>query len=148
MTCHQSFCTRRCSTASALRRQPRRAKSISSYQWVGSMFWKAKPRCVLEVHKISFDFKCECSLITRFLTLLSCCPQFLLYTCPLHTVSFCAVLPSSPKVFGFVARHPAANMYHCYLFQSKNFVSLYLKKKNLNSSLILTNRVEYSCPSS
>ncbi|XP_029362351.1 PTB domain-containing engulfment adapter protein 1 [Echeneis naucrates] len=47
--------------------------------------------------------------------------KFLLYTCPLSTVSFCAVLPSSPKVFGFVARHPAADMYHCYLFQSKKF---------------------------
>ncbi|XP_040919967.1 PTB domain-containing engulfment adapter protein 1-like [Toxotes jaculatrix] len=47
--------------------------------------------------------------------------KFLLYTCPLSTVSFCALLPSSPKVFGFVARHPAADMYHCYLFQSKKF---------------------------
>ena len=47
--------------------------------------------------------------------------KFLLYPCPLSTVSFCALLPSSPKVFGFVARHPAADMYHCYLFQSKKF---------------------------
>nr|XP_020473572.1 PTB domain-containing engulfment adapter protein 1-like [Monopterus albus] len=47
--------------------------------------------------------------------------KFLLYTCPLSTVSFCAMLPSSPKVFGFVARHPAADMCHCYLFQSKMF---------------------------
>ncbi|XP_018530863.1 PTB domain-containing engulfment adapter protein 1 [Lates calcarifer] len=47
--------------------------------------------------------------------------KFLLYTCPLSTVSFCAVLSSSPKVFGFVAKHPAADMYHCYLFQSKKF---------------------------
>ncbi|KAK7884770.1 hypothetical protein WMY93_027893 [Mugilogobius chulae] len=47
--------------------------------------------------------------------------KFLLYSCPLPTVSFCAVLPSSPKVFGFVAKHPAADMYHCYLFQSKKF---------------------------
>ncbi|XP_023259470.1 PTB domain-containing engulfment adapter protein 1-like [Seriola lalandi dorsalis] len=47
--------------------------------------------------------------------------KFLLYTCPLSTVSFCALLPSSTKVFGFVARHPAADMYHCYLFQSKKF---------------------------
>ncbi|XP_068452870.1 PTB domain-containing engulfment adapter protein 1-like [Clinocottus analis] len=47
--------------------------------------------------------------------------KFLLYSCPLSTVSFCAVLPSSPKVFGFVARHPAADMHHCYLFQSKTF---------------------------
>ncbi|XP_072304655.1 PTB domain-containing engulfment adapter protein 1-like [Eucyclogobius newberryi] len=47
--------------------------------------------------------------------------KFLLYSCPLPTVSFCAVIPSSPKVFGFVAKHPAADMYHCYLFQSKKF---------------------------
>ncbi|XP_061591051.1 PTB domain-containing engulfment adapter protein 1-like [Cololabis saira] len=47
--------------------------------------------------------------------------KFLLYTCPLATVSYCAVLPSSARVFGFVARHPAADVYHCYLFQSKKF---------------------------
>ncbi|KAM8862669.1 PTB domain-containing engulfment adapter protein 1 [Spinachia spinachia] len=45
--------------------------------------------------------------------------KFMLYSCPLSTVSFCAVLPSSPKVFGFVARHPAADMNHCYVFQSR-----------------------------
>uniref|UniRef100_A0A3P9I7E3 PID domain-containing protein n=1 Tax=Oryzias latipes TaxID=8090 RepID=A0A3P9I7E3_ORYLA len=49
--------------------------------------------------------------------------KFLLYQCPLSTVSFCAVLPSSPKVFGFVAKHPASDIYHCYLFQSKAYVS-------------------------
>ncbi|XP_037629310.1 PTB domain-containing engulfment adapter protein 1-like [Sebastes umbrosus] len=47
--------------------------------------------------------------------------KFLLYSCPLSTISFCAVLPSSPKVFGFVARPPVADMNHCYLFQSKKF---------------------------
>ncbi|XP_076596118.1 PTB domain-containing engulfment adapter protein 1 [Chaetodon auriga] len=47
--------------------------------------------------------------------------KFLLYTCPLSTISFCAVLPSAPKVFGFVVKHPAADMNHCYLFQSKKF---------------------------
>lgn len=47
--------------------------------------------------------------------------KFLLYSCPLATISFCAVLPSSPKVFGFVAKHPAADTHHCYLFQSKKF---------------------------
>ncbi|KAK5863137.1 hypothetical protein PBY51_000189 [Eleginops maclovinus] len=47
--------------------------------------------------------------------------KFLLYSCPLSTISFCAVLPSSPKVFGFVARHPAADTNHCYLFQSQTF---------------------------
>ncbi|XP_041802627.1 PTB domain-containing engulfment adapter protein 1-like [Chelmon rostratus] len=47
--------------------------------------------------------------------------KFLLYTCHLSTISFCAVLPSAPKVFGFVAKHPAADTHHCYLFQSKKF---------------------------
>ncbi|XP_034052337.1 PTB domain-containing engulfment adapter protein 1-like [Gymnodraco acuticeps] len=47
--------------------------------------------------------------------------KFLLYSCPLSTISFCAVLPSSPKVFGFLARHPAADTNHCYLFQSQAF---------------------------
>ncbi|XP_047458323.1 PTB domain-containing engulfment adapter protein 1-like [Mugil cephalus] len=47
--------------------------------------------------------------------------KFLLFTCPLSTISFCAVLPSSPKVFGFIARHPVAETYHCYLFQSHKF---------------------------
>ncbi|XP_061689517.1 PTB domain-containing engulfment adapter protein 1-like [Syngnathoides biaculeatus] len=50
--------------------------------------------------------------------------KFLLYTCPLSTVSFCAVLPSSHKVFGFVAKHPAVDSYHCYLFKSKTLAYL------------------------
>lgn len=39
------------------KRQPRRAKSVSSCPWVGSTFWKTKPRCVnksalsTEVHR-------------------------------------------------------------------------------------------------
>ncbi|XP_074536777.1 PTB domain-containing engulfment adapter protein 1 [Halichoeres trimaculatus] len=47
--------------------------------------------------------------------------KFLLYTCPLSNISFCALSPSSPKIFGFVAQHPAAETYHCYLFQSRKF---------------------------
>ncbi|KAK0132134.1 PTB domain-containing engulfment adapter protein 1 [Merluccius polli] len=47
--------------------------------------------------------------------------KYMLYTCPLSTVSFCAVLPTMPKVFGFVAQHPALDTYHCYLFQSQKF---------------------------
>ncbi|XP_046890401.1 PTB domain-containing engulfment adapter protein 1-like [Hypomesus transpacificus] len=50
--------------------------------------------------------------------------KFMLYTCPLLSVSFCGVLPSSPKVLGFVARHPAADSYHCYLLQSSKFTPL------------------------
>lgn len=68
------------------------------------------------------------------LELTSAFPQFLLYTCPLQTISFCAVLPSSPKVFGFVAQHHAANTCHCYLFQSKKFVSVSLTFTSNSSS--------------
>uniref|UniRef100_A0A8C1I9L2 PID domain-containing protein n=1 Tax=Cyprinus carpio TaxID=7962 RepID=A0A8C1I9L2_CYPCA len=49
--------------------------------------------------------------------------KFMLYSCALPSVSFCAVHPTRPKILGFVARHPAADMYHCYIFQSKKFVS-------------------------
>ncbi|XP_053705661.1 PTB domain-containing engulfment adapter protein 1-like [Synchiropus splendidus] len=47
--------------------------------------------------------------------------KYLLYTCPLPNVSFCAVLPSSPEVFGFVAKHQSADIFHCYLFRSRKF---------------------------
>uniref|UniRef100_A0A3B4XP01 PTB domain-containing engulfment adapter protein 1-like n=1 Tax=Seriola lalandi dorsalis TaxID=1841481 RepID=A0A3B4XP01_SERLL len=50
--------------------------------------------------------------------------KFLLYTCPLSTVSFCALLPSSTKVFGFVARHPAADMNNCMIYSSKKEKSI------------------------
>lgn len=49
--------------------------------------------------------------------------QFMLYTCPLFLVSFCAVHPTLPNHFGFVAQHPASDTYFCYLFRSKKFVS-------------------------
>ncbi|XP_030279493.1 PTB domain-containing engulfment adapter protein 1 [Sparus aurata] len=74
--------------------------------------------------KYSSEKAAKKSKVNLFLTLsgvdiLENKTKFLLYSCPLSTISFCAVLPSSPKVFGFVARHPAADMYHCYLFQSR-----------------------------
>uniref|UniRef100_A0A8C7LV33 Uncharacterized protein n=1 Tax=Oncorhynchus mykiss TaxID=8022 RepID=A0A8C7LV33_ONCMY len=52
---------------------------------------------------------------------MSCVPQFMLYTCPLSSVSFCAILPTPPKVFGFVFKHPAADTtfvstYHLLVF--------------------------------
>ncbi|TRY81898.1 hypothetical protein DNTS_034454 [Danionella cerebrum] len=50
--------------------------------------------------------------------------KFMLYTCALSSVSFCAVHPNQPKILGFVARHPAADMYHCYIFQTKKFSHL------------------------
>ncbi|XP_048035518.1 PTB domain-containing engulfment adapter protein 1-like isoform X1 [Megalobrama amblycephala] len=50
--------------------------------------------------------------------------KFMLYSCALPSVSFCAVHPSQPKTLGFVAKHPAADMYHCYIFQSKKFSHL------------------------
>ena len=66
------------------------------------------------------------------------CLQFLLYTCPLSTVCYCAVLPSSPEVFGFVAQHPAAETYHCYLFESKKFVSIPIVAYNPSKRLSLS----------
>ncbi|XP_029986054.1 PTB domain-containing engulfment adapter protein 1 [Sphaeramia orbicularis] len=45
--------------------------------------------------------------------------KFLLYSCPLSSVSFCAVLPSSVQTFGFVSKHPASDTFHCYLFSSR-----------------------------
>uniref|UniRef100_A0A671U7N1 PID domain-containing protein n=1 Tax=Sparus aurata TaxID=8175 RepID=A0A671U7N1_SPAAU len=79
---------------------------------------------LLKVDKYSSEKAAKKSKVNLFLTLsgvdiLENKTKFLLYSCPLSTISFCAVLPSSPKVFGFVARHPAADMYHCYLFQSR-----------------------------
>ncbi|XP_052449089.1 PTB domain-containing engulfment adapter protein 1 isoform X1 [Carassius gibelio] len=50
--------------------------------------------------------------------------KFMLYSCSLPSVSFCAVHPTLPKILGFVAKHPAADMYHCYIFQSKKFSHL------------------------
>ncbi|KAJ8265528.1 hypothetical protein COCON_G00146270 [Conger conger] len=50
--------------------------------------------------------------------------KFMLYTCPLSSISFCGVHQTKPNLFGFVARHPAADMNHCYLFQSKKFSHL------------------------
>lgn len=47
----------------------------------------------------------------------------MLYSCALPSVSFCAVHPNQPKILGFVAKHPASDMFHCYIFQSKKFVS-------------------------
>lgn len=82
----------------------------------------------LTTHSIPFHpSQLECSALLSPL----CPPQYMLYSCPLSMVSFCAVLPSSPKVFGFVAKHPAADMYHCYLFQSKAFVSCSYFTSNL-----------------
>ncbi|XP_056126677.1 PTB domain-containing engulfment adapter protein 1-like isoform X1 [Rhinichthys klamathensis goyatoka] len=50
--------------------------------------------------------------------------KFMLYSCALPSVSFCAVHPSQPKILGFIAKHPAADMHHCYIFQSKKFSHL------------------------
>uniref|UniRef100_A0AAY4D8D7 PID domain-containing protein n=1 Tax=Denticeps clupeoides TaxID=299321 RepID=A0AAY4D8D7_9TELE len=52
--------------------------------------------------------------------------KFMLYTCPLSSISSCAVHQATPKIFGFVAKHPASEMHHCYVFQSKKFVRIHL----------------------
>lgn len=126
MTSHCSPLVQRHQINIPWKRQPRRVKSISSCLWVGSTFWKVKPRCVtnmLSSHCSTWFNDTSCFLWSGLIPCLPCV-QFLLYTCPLSTVSFCAILPSSPKVFGFVAQHPAADMNHCYLFQSTKFVSI------------------------
>ncbi|XP_063063755.1 PTB domain-containing engulfment adapter protein 1-like [Engraulis encrasicolus] len=50
--------------------------------------------------------------------------KFLIHSCTLESVSFCAVHKTNPKLFGFIAKHPASNTYHCYMFQCKNFSHL------------------------
>nr|XP_055045384.1 PTB domain-containing engulfment adapter protein 1-like isoform X2 [Misgurnus anguillicaudatus] len=50
--------------------------------------------------------------------------KFMLYTCPLASISFCAVHPTQPKILGFVAKHPASDVFHCYILQSKKFSHL------------------------
>ncbi|XP_051515808.1 PTB domain-containing engulfment adapter protein 1-like isoform X4 [Myxocyprinus asiaticus] len=50
--------------------------------------------------------------------------KFMLYTCALSSVSFCAVHPTQPKILGFVSKHPAVDMFHCYILQSKKFSHL------------------------
>ncbi|TTA83876.1 PTB domain-containing engulfment adapter protein 1 [Bagarius yarrelli] len=50
--------------------------------------------------------------------------QFMLYSCTLSSVSFCAVHQFQSKLFGFVTKHPALDSHHCYVFQSKKFSHL------------------------
>ncbi|XP_051961183.1 PTB domain-containing engulfment adapter protein 1-like [Xyrauchen texanus] len=50
--------------------------------------------------------------------------KFMLYTCALSSISFCAVHPTQPKILGFVTKHPAADVFHCYILQSKKFSHL------------------------
>ncbi|XP_036447436.1 PTB domain-containing engulfment adapter protein 1-like isoform X1 [Colossoma macropomum] len=50
--------------------------------------------------------------------------KFMLYTCSLSSVSFCAVHQTQPKLFGFIAKHPAVDTFHCYIFQSRKFSHL------------------------
>ncbi|XP_012686428.2 PTB domain-containing engulfment adapter protein 1-like [Clupea harengus] len=50
--------------------------------------------------------------------------KFLIHTCTLDAVSFCAVHQTMPKLFGFVAKHLTSDKYHCYMFQCKKFSHL------------------------
>ncbi|MCJ8741302.1 hypothetical protein PDJAM_G00069030 [Pangasius djambal] len=50
--------------------------------------------------------------------------KFMLYSCTLSSVSFCAVHQFQPKLFGFMAKHPALDSHHCYIFQSSKFSHL------------------------
>ncbi|KAL4623671.1 PTB domain-containing engulfment adapter protein 1-like [Arapaima gigas] len=69
-------------------------------------------------HKVSLF------LSTNGIDILEHDTKFLLYTCTLSSVSYCAVHRHTPHVFGFVAQHPVVDVYHCYLFQSKKFSHL------------------------
>ncbi|XP_016363076.1 PTB domain-containing engulfment adapter protein 1-like [Sinocyclocheilus anshuiensis] len=78
---------------------------------------------------IEMDEKMKKTKVHMFLTrsaidILEHKTKFMLYSCTLSSVSFCAVHPTQPKILGFVAKHPAADMYHCYIFQSKKFSHL------------------------
>ncbi|KAF7695772.1 hypothetical protein HF521_005866 [Silurus meridionalis] len=50
--------------------------------------------------------------------------KFMLYSCTLSSVSFCAVHQFQSKLFGFIANHPALDSSHCYVFQSTKFSHL------------------------
>ncbi|XP_053498681.1 PTB domain-containing engulfment adapter protein 1 [Ictalurus furcatus] len=50
--------------------------------------------------------------------------KFMLHSCTLSSMSFCAVHQFQPKLFGFIAKHPALYSHHCYVFQSKKFSHL------------------------
>uniref|UniRef100_A0A673IFA8 PTB domain-containing engulfment adapter protein 1-like n=1 Tax=Sinocyclocheilus rhinocerous TaxID=307959 RepID=A0A673IFA8_9TELE len=81
------------------------------------------------VQAIQMDEKMKKTKVHMFLTrsaidILEHKTKFMLYSCTLSSVSFCAVHPTQPKILGFVAKHPAADMYHCYIFQSKKFSHL------------------------
>ncbi|CAL8278826.1 unnamed protein product [Boreogadus saida] len=73
------------------------------------------------VEKVQKKNKVHLFLSSSGIDILEKKTKYMLYTCPISTVSFCGVLPATPKVFGFVAKHPASDMYHCYLFHSQKF---------------------------
>ncbi|XP_060794551.1 PTB domain-containing engulfment adapter protein 1-like [Neoarius graeffei] len=50
--------------------------------------------------------------------------KFMLHSCTLSSVSFCAVHQFQSKMFGFMAKHPALDSHHCYVFQSTKFSHL------------------------
>ncbi|XP_041955036.1 PTB domain-containing engulfment adapter protein 1-like [Alosa sapidissima] len=50
--------------------------------------------------------------------------KFMMHSCRVESVSFCAVHQTMPKLFGFIAKNPASDMYHCYMFQCKKFSHL------------------------
>nr|XP_006629417.2 PREDICTED: PTB domain-containing engulfment adapter protein 1-like isoform X1 [Lepisosteus oculatus] len=50
--------------------------------------------------------------------------KFMLHSCPMSSISFCGVHQTMPNLFGFVAKSPAGDRHHCYLFQSTKFSHL------------------------
>uniref|UniRef100_H3BIL4 PID domain-containing protein n=1 Tax=Latimeria chalumnae TaxID=7897 RepID=H3BIL4_LATCH len=45
--------------------------------------------------------------------------KLLLHSCPLHSISFCAVHETFVKVFGYVCRNIETRTHQCFLFQSQ-----------------------------
>ncbi|XP_027024258.1 PTB domain-containing engulfment adapter protein 1-like [Tachysurus fulvidraco] len=63
-------------------------------------------------------------LSRRSIDILQFKTKFMMYSCTLSSVSFCAVHQIQSKLFGFMAKHPALDSHHCYVFQSTKFSHL------------------------
>ncbi|XP_066564435.1 PTB domain-containing engulfment adapter protein 1 [Amia ocellicauda] len=50
--------------------------------------------------------------------------KFMLHSCPLSTISFCAVHQTMPNLFGFISKGSAGKGHYCYLFKSTKFSHL------------------------
>lgn len=95
MICRHSTLIPRHQINTPRKRQSRRVKSISSYHWVGSTFWKTKPRCVTKVFQLSSHSGNTSSSVTHLAF------SGLEWSLVLPVLSFCctrALSPLSPSV--------------------------------------------------